>query len=178
MNTIYVVEVNESKGLKLPDSCIVCGLSGDNELKTITLSDEQGRVDFYLYGFIKTPGEGFLLKAPVHDKCAKGVRNNFLKRLLLIIIVASAIVTLGIIRHFGMFFSVVIALVVITVFLYFLVIKPVPMEFIYKGKKYFLMFKDRTYAEHVARLNGSEVRESSLPFIGFQTDSLKKAERK
>jgi hypothetical protein len=163
---IYVAEMNDSKKPAFPDSCVVCGQPRGERLSTLTMSDEHGRVDFYLYKLPIAAAQGSHLEIPVHDTCAKGVRNDFLKRFALIALVAVSIAAAGVLNQYGAFYSLMAALVVATPFLYLQFTKPVPVEFNHYAQKYVLMFKDRNYAEDFARLNGVEVREGTDPYTG------------
>ena len=167
MKTIHVVEVNDAKKPLFPQSCVVCARAEGERLANMIMSDEHGRVDLYFYGLSREPARGSLLEIPVHESCAKAARNDLLRRLVLIIFVAAAIVTLGVVNKYGVMICAVAAVLVITPLLYFQFTKPVPVEFNRYGQKYVLMFKEREYAEHFARLNGAEVRECKHPYTGI-----------
>jgi hypothetical protein len=166
MKTVYVVEVSDSQKPVFPDSCVVCGQPRGERLTTIMMNDEHGRVDFYLHGLFDTPAQGSLLEIPAHDVCARGVRNDFLKRFFLIVSVAASIFIIGILNKCSTWLSAAIALVLATPFLYFQFTKPVPVEFNHYDKKYVLMFKDRSYAEEFSHLNIAEVKECEYPLTG------------
>lgn len=164
MKTIHIVEVSDSKKPVFPDSCVVCGHPREERLMPMVMSDEHSRVEFYFYKLSRTRAQGSLLEFPVHDSCAISARNGLIKNLTLIIIMAASIAVFGILSKFSLWASALAAIVVATPFLYMQFTKPVPVEFIHCDQKYVLMFKNRNYAEHVARLNNVEVKEGNHPY--------------
>src|SRR4030043_465082 len=97
------------------------------------------------------------------DTCIKGVWNNFLKRFILIVILAVSIGLIGILYHFGLFYSAIVALLVVTPFLYWQFTEPVPVECMHYSGKFVLIFKDRNYATDVAHLNHVHLKEGRYP---------------
>ena len=104
-----------------------------------------------------------LLPVPMHPSCARSVRNDFLKWLLFTMAIAAAVTGVGIVARCGAFWSLLAALVVATVLASVRFSQPVPMEFDHCGGRYSLLFKERSYAERVARLNGAEARRCTNP---------------
>jgi hypothetical protein len=165
MKTFYVVEVDGSKKPLFPDSCVACGMPGAERPVNITLTDDGSRVDFYFYKLPLRPAQGPKLEVPVHDSCAKGIRNTFLKQFALAVLASALILGAGIYsKHMGV--SLIAVLAVLVVFLYIQAMKRVPVEFHRHGGKYVLMFGDRGYAEKVASLNGAQVRTGTDPYTG------------
>lgn len=181
MKTRYVVEVNGASRPVLPEVCIVCGKSAGEPLRTLPLSDEYSRVEFYFYRILEEPAQGALLDVRVHDRCARSVRNRFVKGLLSIVAVATAIAAAGILMGFDGLLAIVAALVAATPFLYRQLSSPVPIEFWHYGGKYVLVFEDRRLADRVARLNEAEVMVCANAWSGVplelrsatRTDRLK-----
>jgi len=165
MKTFYVVEVVDSKKPLFPDSCVACGMPGTERPVNILLTDEGSRVDFYLYKLPLRPAQGPRLEVPVHDSCAKRIRNTFLKQLALAVLVSALILGVGIYsKHTGV--SLIAVLAVLAAFFCIQTMKRVPLEFNRHGGKYILMFGDRGYAEKMASLNGAQVRTGTDPYTG------------
>jgi hypothetical protein len=167
MQTAYLVKIPDSQKPIFPDSCVVCKKPKGEKLEILPVSDEHGRVEFYLYGLGIKPGVGTLLPIPVHDSCARAVRNSFLKWLLLSVAVAAGIAIIGTIRGYSIFYSCLAALVAMTPFLFIFSSKPVPIEFYHVEKSFSLVFQDRAYAEQVARLNHVEAQLCTNPYTGL-----------
>ena len=166
MKPLYVVEVDDSQKPLFPDMCLACGRRGAEKPIMLLMTDEHGRVDFYFYKLLKSTAQGLKLEFPVHDACAREVRNAFLKHFALIILAAVLIVAGGIVvQHLAI--GIVIALLAATPFLYLEFTKPVPVEFLHYNGRYVLIFRDSEYAETVARLNVAKVEQDSNPYAGF-----------
>jgi hypothetical protein len=159
MKNVFIVEVSDSKIPAFPDSCVVCRQPQVGQLGTIQIADEHGRLDFYFYQLTKEDRNQNFLSIPAHDACIKGVRNNFLKRFFLMVILAVSIGWIGIFYRLGLFFSAIIALLVVTPFLYWQFTEPVPVEYMHYSGKFVLIFKDRNYATDVAHLNHVNMKE-------------------
>jgi hypothetical protein len=163
MKNVFIVEVSDSKIPAFPDSCVVCRQPQVGQLGTIQIADEHGRLDFYFYQLTKEDRNQNFLSIPAHDACIKGVRNNFLKRFFLMVILAVSIGWIGIFYRLGLFFSAIIALLVVTPFLYWQFTEPVPVEYMHYSGKFVLIFKDRNYATDVAHLNHVNMKEGAYP---------------
>jgi len=164
MKNVFIVEVSDSKIPVFPDSCVVCRQPQVEQLGTIQIDDEHGRLDFYFYHLTKRDRNENFLNVRAHDTCIKGVRNNFLKRFFLIVILAVSIGLIGILYHFGLFYSAIVALLVVTPFLYWQFTEPVPVEYMHYSGKFALIFKDRNYATDVAHLNHIHLKEGRYPY--------------
>jgi len=165
MKTFYVVEVDGSKKPLFPDSCVICGMPGTERPVSITLTDEWSRVEFFFYKLPLRPAQGPRLEVPVHDSCAKRIRNTFLKHAAVTMLVSLLILGIGIyskhvsVSHIGV-------LAVFAFFFYLESMKEIPLEFHRPAGKYILMFSDRWYAEEVARLNAAQVRTGTDRYTG------------
>jgi len=166
VNSFYYVFVPDSKKPIFPDLCVVCGESGGEELKRVQITDDLGSVQFYFYKIGRDYEEDLHLHVPVHDSCGKAVRNAYLKWFALALTVAVAIATLGIVLGYGSFVSLFIAGIIAAPLLSILLSKPVPFELNQGGGKLHLKFNNKSYAEHVARLNDSEVIEYRQHILG------------
>ena len=166
VNSFYYVLVPDSKKPLFPDLCVVCGKSGGEELKRVQITDDLGSVQFYFYGIGRDHEEDFHLYVPVHDRCGKGVRNEYLKWFALTLTVAVGVASLGIVLGCGSFASLLIAGIIAAPLLSILLSKPVPFELNQGGGKLHLKFNNKSYAEHVARLNDSEVIECRQHILG------------
>src|SRR4030042_6425805 len=144
----------------------LCSLQTTSKRATRNNSDgrEHGRLDFYFYHLIRRNRNENFLNIPAHDTCIKGVPNNFLKRFILILILAVSIGLIGILYHFGPFYSAIVALLVVTPFLYWQFTEPVPVEYMHYSGKFVLIFKDRNYATDVAHLNHVHLKEGRYPY--------------
>jgi hypothetical protein len=162
MKTVHVVEVQTGRMPLLPNICVVCGKAGLDPLDTIQMSDENGRVDFYLYGIAKEPAVGPLLPVPVHPACARTVRNAALTRLLAIAIAWAIIGTGATMLGLDAFLAFAAATIPAGPLLYLEFTRPVPLEFWFSGGKYCLAFSNGKLAHRVARLNGAELSERTL----------------
>jgi hypothetical protein len=164
MKNVFIVEVSDLKIPVFPEACVVCRQPQSEQLGTIQMADEHGRLDFYFYHLIRRNRNENFLNIPAHDTCIKGVRNNFLKRFFLIVILAVSIGLIGILYHFGLFYSAIVALLVVTPFLYWQFTEPVPVEYMHYSGKFVLIFKDRNYATDVAHLNHVHLKEGRYPY--------------
>jgi hypothetical protein len=162
MRTVHVVAIETGQPPVLPRLCFLCGKAGIDPLTSIRMSDENGRVDFYLYGLIDEPAQGDVLPVPVHDACARSLRNRCLARLLAIVLGWAAAVSAGVMLDLDAWLVLALATIAATPFLYLEFTRPVPFEFWFSGAKYRLAFSDRKFAQQVARLNDAEVIESTL----------------
>jgi hypothetical protein len=157
MKPVYVVEVDGAADPALPQACVVCGKAAGEVLRTLPLSDEYGRVEFYFYGIVERPAQGRLLPVPIHDRCARALRNRFLKRLLPAVAVAGVVGAAGIWLGLDDFWTMAAVLVAAGRLFYRALGMPVPMEFWHSGSRIVLVFADRDFAQRVARLNGAQV---------------------
>jgi hypothetical protein len=166
MKTTYEVEVSDTYEPVFPEICVVCGQTRMEKLETITMSDNEGcgRTNFFFYKIINKPGQGKLLKIPVHDSCAKKIRNRFIKRLFLCVTIFVIIAAAGIITDFCEELFYVIAFIVSVPFLYFEIMKTPPVEFDYSitKKQFIFVFYEKTYADIFAKLNISKVKEENI----------------
>lgn len=163
MKNVFIVEMSDSNKPVFPETCVVCRQAQSEPLGTLRISDENGRLDFYFYHLIKeSPNENFL-NVPAHDTCIKAVRNHFLKRFFLIMILPVSIGLIGMVYHLSLFYSAIAALLVIGPFLYWQLSVPVPMEYEHYSGKFVLVFKNRNYAADVAHLNHANMKEVSYP---------------
>lgn len=166
VHSFYYVFVPDSKTPIFPDLCVACGQSGGEELKLVQITDDLGSVQFYFYGLGRDSEEDFHLHVPVHDTCGRSVRNAFLKWLVLSLTISAAIAAFGITQGWGYFASLVVSGIVMGPLLSILLSKPVPFEVNHGGGELHLKFSNRSYAEYVARLNGSEVIEYRQHVLG------------
>ncbi len=159
MNKLFFTQMSDSKNPVFPEACVVCGHLDTEPLIKVKMSDEIGRLDFYLYNFTSIrPGESFL-DIPAHNKCIKDVRNSFFKRFILIIIAAVAIAAAGFMNKLSLFFSIMTFLVIVGIWYALEFRKPVPFEFLHYSQKYVLYFNNRNYAEKFALLNNTTITE-------------------
>ena len=156
MNPVYVVEVDGAADPVLPQACVICGSGTGEPLRTLQLSDEYGRVEFYFYRIVDRPAQGRLLPVQIHDRCARALRNRFLKRLLPAAALAGAVGAAGIWLGLDDFWNMAAVLVAAGLMLYRALSMPVPMEFWHHGNRFVLVFTDRDFARRVARLNGAQ----------------------
>lgn len=155
MKKLFIVEMSDSKLPIFPESCVVCNRPKGEQLRTMKMSSEHGRVDFYLYNLVKKNAQGYFLDIPAHDKCIIEVRNKFLKRFLLIL---SFTVLVGVIcNHYN--FSGFFAMIAFIFTMPLLFNVPVPLEYEYYSNKFNFTFRDRNYAEHFAALNNVTMKE-------------------
>jgi hypothetical protein len=165
MKTTYIVEVPDTLEPIFPEICVACGHAQPEKLESIVMSDAEGcgRTNFFFYKIIKKPGQGKLLKIPVHDSCAKKIRGRFLKRLFLCFAIFAIIAAAGTITDFSVELSFIIALIISVPFLYFEIMKTLPVEFDYNSikKLFIIVFNDKTYANIFAKQNNSKVKEES-----------------
>lgn len=167
MRTVYIVEIPFAREPVFPEICVACGQTRPEKLEMITMSDNEGcgRVSFFVYKIIKKPGVGRLVKIPVHDSCAKKIRDRFLKRLLQCVAIFAIIAAAGINIGVSEELSCIIALIVSAPFLYFEIMKTPPIEFEYKNinnnEQFEFVFYDKTYADIFAKLNDTKVKEES-----------------
>jgi hypothetical protein len=161
--SVYAVKVSDSQQIVFPKRCAACARLGSEMPFSMQVSDEQGRVDFYFYGTSFKPAEGILLTIPIHDSCARGVRNDFLKRLILIILAAAGITALGIYMHYGSL-GLAAAVIIATPLLYVQLMKPVPVEFYHYQHTYVLLFTNSEYAREFAFHNGASVEKCGYPY--------------
>jgi hypothetical protein len=166
MKSLYVVEVGDPKIPRFPDSCIICGLSGPEKLVETTVTDEATRVDFFLYSLPISPAQGSKIDVPVHDSCAKTMRNRFLKEAAATVMVAGLIIGLSGIygRYLGAAWAIGFGFVV--AFWMFQSAKMVPFEFNRTLSGYIFTFADHHYAERVAALNGVQIKTGTDPYTG------------
>jgi hypothetical protein len=163
MKTVFIVEVPDSKKPAFPEACVVCRQPQVEQLGTIRIADEHGRLDFYFYPFTKGEKHEYSLTVPAHESCIRGIRNHFFKRFFLMMIAPVSIGLIGIVFHFSLFYSASVALLVVTPFLYWQFSEPVPMEYNHYSGKFVLLFKDRNYAADVAHLNHVNLKEGAYP---------------
>jgi hypothetical protein len=163
--SVYAVKVSDSQQVVFPERCTACARLGSEMPVSMQVSDEQGRVDFYCYKFPVASAQGPQLTIPIHDSCARGVRNDFLKRLVLIILLAAGIAALGMCLHHGIL-GLTAAVIVATPLLYVQLMKPVPMEFYHYQHTYVLLFTNHEYAREFAWQNGASVEKCSYPYTG------------
>lgn len=161
MKTVHVVAVPSGRPPLLPSVCVVCGRAGVEPLETMQMSDDNGRVDFYLYGIANEPDQGSLLPVPVHAACARTLRNAALKRLAAVAAGWAIAGSGGILLGVDALFAFAAATIAATPFLYLEFTRPVPLEFWFADGKYCLAFSDRKLAGQVARLNDADVTEST-----------------
>lgn len=155
---VYVVEIDCDRQPVFPQRCAACARIGSEMPVGIEVGDEEGRVDYYLYGFAVSPSQGPLLRIPIHESCAKAIRNDFLKKLALILLLATAVIGLGMYLHHGLL-GLIAAVLIATPLLYIQMTKPVPFEFYKTPDSYVLIFANREYAREFAWHNGVEVEE-------------------
>jgi hypothetical protein len=136
---------------------VVCGKAVGEPLRTLQLSDEYGRVEFYFYGIVDRPAQGRLMPVRVHERCARALRNRFLKRLLPAAALAGAVGAAGIWLGLDDFWTIAAVLVAAGLMFYRALGMPVPMEFWHRGSRLVLVFTERDFARRVARLNGAQV---------------------
>ena len=96
MKKCYLVEMDDSKIPAFPDCCAVCGQPRGEDLVAMTIGDENSIVDFWCYKLPIKPSQGPSLNIPVHDTCAKNLRNRLLIHSALIIIIALSIIAVGV----------------------------------------------------------------------------------
>lgn len=166
VHSSYYVFVPDSKMPVFPELCVVCGKAEGEALKRVQITDDLGSVQFYFYGIGRDREEEFHMHVPTHDSCGKRVRNTSLQWMGLALIVFAAIVALGIMLGWGFFTSLVVSIIIAGPLLTVLLSKPVPFELNHGGGKLHLKFSNQSYAEHVARLNDSEVIEYRQHILG------------
>ncbi len=172
---VYMVEIDGESQPVFPQRCAACARIGSEMPVGIQVGDEEGRVDYYLYGFGVSPSQGPLLRIPIHDSCAKAIRNDFLKRLALILLLAAAVIALGMYLHHGIL-GLVAAALIATPLLSIQMMKPVPFEFYKTPNSYVLIFSNREYAREFAWHNGVEVEECEYSSSGIPV-KLKKGRK-
>ena len=131
MKKVFIVQMSDSKEPVFPQVCVVCRDLGIEPLVPLTMTDEQGRMDFYLYRLVRSSpdvGHSFL-DIPAHHKCVRKVQYTLLTRLFFILMAAVAVVMIGVLNRIGLFFSLMASLIMIGLLLYFEFTKPVPVEF-------------------------------------------------
>jgi len=166
MKSVYVVEVPDSRKPVFPDACVVCGVQKHESLTTMKMSDDNGRIDFYLYKIANRDAVGSLLEIPVHDMCVMSLRNDALKRFAGIFLAALSIVAVGVFSRYGTFGFIVAAIVIAVPFLYLEFMNPMPMEFYHQNRTYVMLFRHEEYARDFARLNSATVRMTQYPYFG------------
>jgi hypothetical protein len=170
--TVYVVEIDGGRQPVFPQRCAACDRIGSEMPVGIEVGDEVARVDYYLYGFGVSPSQGPLLTVPIHDSCAKAIRNDFLKRAALILLLAAAVIALGMYLHHGLL-GLIAAVIIATPLLYIQMMKPVPFEFYKTPNSYVLIFSNREYAREFAFHNGVEAEECEYSNAGIPVKPAK-----
>lgn len=170
--TVYMVEIDGESQPVFPQRCIACARIGSEMPVSMQVGDEEGRVDYYLYGFGVSPSQGPLLTVPIHDSCAKAIRNDFLKRLALILLLAASVIALGLYLHHGLL-GLIAAVIISTPLLYIQMMKPVPFEFYKTPNSCVFIFANREYAREFAWHNGVEVVECEYSNTGIPVKSVK-----
>jgi hypothetical protein len=166
VHSFYYVFIPDSKMPVFPDLCVVCGKSQGEKLKQIQITDDLGSVQFFFYGIGRDREEDFHVHVPIHDSCGKSVRNNYLKWIGLTLTIIAAIIALGIVSGWGSLISLLIGGIIAGPLLTVLLSKPVPVELNHGGGKRHLKFSNKYYAQHVAKLNDSEVIEYRQHILG------------
>ncbi len=166
MKSVCLVEVPDSQKPIFPRSCPVCRAQKHEVLTTMRLSDDGGRIDFYLYKISDRDAVGTLMEIPVHDTCVKSLRNDALKRFAVVFMAALTIVAIGVFSTYNTFGFIVASIVAAVPFLYLEFMNPMPMEFYHHGGTYVMLFKHEDYARDFARLNNARVRKTQYPYFG------------
>jgi hypothetical protein len=166
MKSVYLVEVPDSQKPVFPDSCLVCRAQKQESLTTMRMSDDNGRVDFYLYKISNRDAVGSVLELPVHEKCVESLRNDFLKRFAVIFLVALSIAAIGVLGKYNIVGFIAASLIIVVLFLYLEFMNPMPMEFYHHDRMYIMLFKHEDYARDFARVNNAKVRKTQYPYFG------------
>ena len=129
------------------------------------VTDEGSRVDFYFYELPLKPAQGPQLEVPVHDSCAKGIRNAFFRQAATVVLAALVVGAIGVYGRFPGI-ALTVAFAFFATFFVQQALRRMPFEFQLARTGYVLMFNDRAYAERVASLNGAQVRIGRDPYTG------------
>jgi hypothetical protein len=159
---VYVVDIKASKPPIFSDQCAVCMQPRQEPVTYLALTATHGRMEYYLYGFTNPYPNEHTLQVPVHASCVKKIRNDFSRRIILIItasILTGVAVYAG---RWGGFFGAMLGLLAFGVLLSFTLNAPMPVEYaLQRSGEMRFFFRDKAYADNFARRNGGTVREGA-----------------
>ena len=156
---VYLVEIADTEQPGFPDRCVICGQPRGELLTTMRIGDEIPIADFAFYKVIKRPSQGGLLQIPIHDSCARGLRNRLLKRALLCVLALVALTTLCLYLRMNIWITIFAALLIFVPLISRQLSEPPPIEYSRIRQQYVLMFPAAQYAGEFARMHNAEVVE-------------------
>src|SRR5574340_531926 len=134
----YRVKVSDSPLPKFPPSCVVCGQQHRGEFGIIEMT-RKGHIPFvwfFMANIIKISEKHHILQIPGHKKCVNRLRRNFWLRNIMLVLVALAIATVGIINNWGKFYTAIVGLIICAPFIYWELSHPLPIEYDHNEGEY------------------------------------------
>ncbi|MBN1850511.1 MAG: hypothetical protein JW932_18225 [Deltaproteobacteria bacterium] len=160
MKKVYIVQLNNPQEPIYPEVCAICGLNTGEPLVALSLDTEDPGTDYLFYQLKKDTRERqpfFGIRA--HHQCIRKVQYRLLKSLFLIILAAAAITAIGMLLGFGLFTSLIPAVIIAGPLFYLMYSQPLPVEYFFHEKDNLFSFMNRQYAEEFARLNHVDLKE-------------------
>lgn len=161
MKKVYIVQLSNSNEPIYPKVCAVCGVLKSEPLVALSLDGEDARTDYMFYQLLKknTLQNQPFLGILAHHKCIRKVQYTLLKHFFLIILVGAAVAAIGVMSGFGIFFSLIAAVILATPLFYFVFTTPLPVEYFFHEKENLFSFTNQQYAEKFAHLNDAGLQE-------------------
>lgn len=161
MKKVYIVQLSNAQEPVYPQACAICGMPASEPLVALSLDPEDARTNYMFYRRLKNnalqsrPFPGI----PAHHACIRNVQYGLLTFFFLILAVGATIAAIGMVFGFGLFSSLIAAVILATPLFYFVFTKPLPVEYFFREKENLFSFTNRQYAEQFARLNHAGLRE-------------------
>ena len=161
MKKVHIVQLSNSKEPIYPQICAVCGILRSEPLVALSLDGEDARTDYMFYQLLKknTLQNQPFLGILAHHKCIRKVQYTLLKRLFLVLLIGAALAVIGVLSGFGLFFSLIAAVILATPLFYFMFTTPLPFEYFFHEKENLFSFTNQQYAEKFAHLNHASLQE-------------------
>jgi len=158
---VYIVQLNNPQEPIYPEACAICGLPTGEPLVALSLDPEDARSNYLFYPYLRmNSGESrpfFGIRA--HHQCMRKVQYRFLQFFFAILAAGAAITIIGILLGFGVFPSLIAAVIVACPLFYFVFTTPLPVEYFFHEKDSLFSFTNQQYAEEFARLNHGGLTE-------------------
>ena len=161
MKKVYIVQLTNPQEPIYPEMCAICGIPASEPLVALKLDAEDARSNYMFYPRLKleTLQNQPFFGIRAHHKCMRKVQYGLLKFFFVILSVGAAITAIGILLGFGLFPS-LIAAVILTVPLFsFVFTTPLPVEYFFHEKDNLFSFTNHQYAEEFAHLNHAGLQE-------------------
>ena len=161
MKKVYLVQLGNPQEPIYPEVCAVCGINTGEPLVALSLDAEDARSNYMFYPHLKmkTLQSQPFFGIRAHHQCIRKIQYRLLKFLFLILLVVAAITAIGMLIGFGLFPSLIPAVILAGPLFYFVFTTPLPVEYFFHEKNNLFSFTNQQYAEEFARLNHADLQE-------------------